>query len=243
MAIFMAIDIIVLFLAGVIGLFYILKKQMQITQRNQDALKIEYELAYQAAMTAEATLAQQADMIATLIQTVNEEKTKTYQMEQSLYQILGGLYNQNTQPKTLQCEVNHLFGDVQTADGAYETEEDMAIRRTEYQHFTTRQGDANSSRIDANATRIEELEARLNDIHSRTEEQKQSLNSVSWNDNELFMRMSDLEEKVNTHEYAIQAESLRCVVPNFEGSKTMEERINDLECMMSVCSGWIQKHK
>ena len=209
---------------------------MKITQRNQDALKIEYELAYQAAITAEATLAQQADMIATLIQTVNHEKTKTYQMEQSLYQILGGLYNQDTQPKTLQCEVNHLFGDVQTADGAYETEEDMAIRRTEYQHFTTRQGDANSSRIDA-------LETRLNDIHSRTEEQEQSLNSVSWNDNELFMRMSDLEEKVNTHEYAIQAESLRCVVPNFGEKKTLEERINDLECMMSVCSGWIQKHK
>ena len=232
----MAIDIVVLFLAGMIGLFYILKKQMKITQRNQDALKIEYELAYQAAITAEATLAQQADMIATLIQTVNHEKTKTYQMEQSLYQILGGLYNQDTQPKTLQCEVNHLFGDVQTADGAYETEEDMAIRRTEYQHFTTRQGDANSSRIDA-------LETRLNDIHSRTEEQEQSLNSVSWNDNELFMRMSDLEEKVNTHEYAIQAESLRCVVPNFGEKKTLEERINDLECMMSVCSGWIQKHK
>jgi len=236
MAIFMAIDIVVLFLAAVFGLFYILKKQMQTTQRNQDALKIEYELAYQAALTAEATLAQQAVMIATLIQTVNHEKTKTYQMEQSLYQILGGLYNQDTQPKTLQCEVNHLFGDVQTADGAYETEEDMAIRRTEYQHFTTRQGDANSSRIDA-------LEARLNDIHLRTKAQELSLNSVSWNDNELFMRMSDLEEKVNTHEYAIQAESLRCVVPNFEGSKTLEERINDLECMMSVCSGWIQKRK
>jgi len=232
----MAIDIVVLFLAAVFGLFYILKKQMQTTQRNQDALKIEYELAYQAALTAEATLAQQAVMIATLIQTVNHEKTKTYQMEQSLYQILGGLYNQDTQPKTLQCEVNHLFGDVQTADGAYETEEDMAIRRTEYQHFTTRQGDANSSRIDA-------LEARLNDIHLRTKAQELSLNSVSWNDNELFMRMSDLEEKVNTHEYAIQAESLRCVVPNFEGSKTLEERINDLECMMSVCSGWIQKRK
>lgn len=232
----MAIDIVVLFLAGMIGLFYILKKQMKITQRNQDALKIEYELAYQAAITAEATLAQQADMIATLIQTVNEEKNKSNQIQQSLYQILGGLYNQDTQPKTLQCEVNHLFGDVQTADGAYETEEDMAIRRTEYQHFTTRQGDANASRIDA-------LETRLNDIHSRTEEQEQSLNSVSWNDNELFMRMSDLEEKVNTHEYAIQAESLRCVVPNFGEKKTLEERINDLECMMSVCSGWIQKHK
>ena len=70
------------------------------------------------------------------------------------------------------------------------------------------------------------------------EEQAQELNTVAWNDNEIFMRMSDLEKEVERHDEVLDTVTLS--EPQ-QVRKTLEERVRDLETMMSVCSGWIQK--
>ena len=163
-----------------------------------------------------------------LLATVEEEKEKTERMQQAFYQLLGGMYNHQTQDKTLMYDVNYLYGKKQTEDGAYETEEDMVIRRGEHNFPTTRQGDENAIRIDL-------LENMVNELTAKVEEQAQELNKVAWNDNEIFMRMCDLEKKVDVQEEVL--ETITLSEPQ-QVRKTLEERIRDLECMMSVYSEW-----
>jgi hypothetical protein len=137
-----------------------------------------------------------AQAFESLLATVEEEKEKTERMQQALYQLLGGMYNHQTQDKTLMYDVNYLYGKKQTEDGAYETEEDMVIRRGEHQFPTTRQGDEHAIRIDL-------LENMVNELKAKVEEQAQELNTVAWNDNDIFMRMHDLEEKVGIQEQVL----------------------------------------
>ena len=167
-----------------------------------------------------------------LLSTVEEEKEKTERMQQVIYQMLGGLYNHQTQKKTMMYDVRYLHGDVQTAEGAYETEEDTMLRRGEERFFTTRQGDENAIRIDL-------LENLVNELKAKVEEQAQELNKVAWNDNEIFMRMCNLEKEIGEHEQRLDTISfLEPPRGNGVGIKTLEERVRDLECMMSVYSEW-----
>ncbi len=163
-----------------------------------------------------------AQAFESLLATVEEEKEKTERMQQALYQLLGGMYNHQTQDKTLMYDVNYLYGKKQTEYGAYETEEDMVIRRGEHQFPTTRQGDENAIRIDL-------LENMVNELKAKVEEQAQELNTVAWNDNEIFLRMHDLEEKVGIQEQVLDTITLS--EPQ-QVSQTLEERVRDLECMM-----------
>jgi hypothetical protein len=163
-----------------------------------------------------------AQAFESLLATVEEEKEKTERMQQAVYQLLGGMYNHQTQDKTLMYDVNYLYGKKQTEDGAYETEEDMVIRRGEHQFPTTRQGDEHAIRIDL-------LENMVNELKAKVEEQAQELNTVAWNDNDIFMRMHDLEEKVGIQEQVLDTITLS--EPQ-QVRKTLEERVRDLECMM-----------
>ena len=75
----------------------------------------------------------------------------------------------------------------------------------------------------------------VNELKAKVEEQAQELNTVAWNDNEIFLRMHDLEGQVGEHEQRLDRISF--LEPPL-GNKTLEERIRDLERIMSVYSEW-----
>jgi hypothetical protein len=164
-----------------------------------------------------------------LLKTVEEEKAKTDRMQQVIYQLLGGLYNHDTQEKTMMYDVNYLHGDKKTEEGAYETEEDIALRRKENRHPTTRQGDENAKQI---AQLKEDFEAmRFHNVDT----------------NEVYMRLHDLEEETKDHEHRLNKVSGGVgarwdeTEKTFITIKTLEQRIQDLETMMSVCSAMLQE--
>lgn len=169
----------------------------------------------------------------TLLKTVEEEKAKTERMQQVIYQLLGGLYNHDTQEKTMMFDVNYLYGDKQTEDGAYETEEDSVVRQEENWWPTTRQGDENTKQI---AQLKEELNIKCKEQYE-----------CGLDANEVYMRLHDLEEEVKKHEYRLNAVSGGVgarwdeTKKTFKNIKTLEERIQDLERTMSVCTAFIQK--
>jgi len=164
-----------------------------------------------------------------LLKTVEEEKAKTDRMQQVIYQLLGGLYNHDTQEKTMMYDVNYLHGDKKTEEGAYETEEDIALRRKENPLPTTQQGDENAKQI---AQLKEDFEAmRFHNVDT----------------NEVYMRLHDLEEETKDHEHRLNKVSGGVgarwdeTEKTFITIKTLEQRIQDLETMMSVCSAMLQE--
>ena len=166
-----------------------------------------------------------------LLKTVEEEKVKTDRMQQVIYQLLGGLYNHDTQNKTMMCDVNYLYGDKKTEDGAYETEEDMIIRQKEHPLPTTQQGDENTKQI---AQLKEEFEAmRFHNVDA----------------NDVYMRLNDLEEETKDHEHRLNkvsggvGERWDETEKTFITIKTLEQRIQDLECMMSVVCSQVSYEK
>ena len=166
-----------------------------------------------------------------LLKTVEEEKAKTERMQQVIYQLLGGLYNRDTQEKTMMCDVNYLHGDKKTEDGAYETEEDMIIRQKEHPLPTTRQGDENAKQI---AQLKEDFEAmRFHNVDA----------------NDVYMRLHDLEEETKDHEHRLNKVSGGVgarwdeTEKTFITIKTLEQRIQDLECMMSVVCSQVSYEK
>jgi len=164
-----------------------------------------------------------------LLKTVEEEKAKTDRMQQVIYQLLGGLYNHDTQEKTMMYDVNYLWGDKQTEEGAYETEENMVIRLKEHSLPTTQQGDENAKQI---AQLKEEFEV-------------MRFHNVDTND--VYMRLHDLEEETKDHEHRLNRVSGGVgarwdeTEKTFITIKTLEQRIQDLETMMSVCSAMLQE--
>ena len=95
-----------------------------------------------------------------------------------VYQLVGGLFNHDTQPRTLNDMVSVLFG----------TERDYSLDDLSPEDYfpTTRQGDTYE-------TRIKELEHWVNVIRSELEEHERTcereVNQVSW-------KITDLEKKL-----------------------------------------------
>ena len=148
-----------------------------------------------------------------------------------IYQLLGGLYNHDTQEKTMMYDVNYLHGDKKTEEGAYETEEDIAIRSKENRHPTTRQGDENAKQI------------------AQLKEDFEVMRFHNVDTNEVYMRLHDLEEETKDHEHRLNKVSGGVgarwdeTEKTFITIKTLEQRIQDLECMMSVVCSQVSHEK
>ena len=122
------------------------------------------------------------DRYESLYKMLKAEKKKTERMQQVLYQLIGGLYNQETQNKTMMFDVNYLLDTrINEASGEcpYETAEDTLLRRKENHNLTTRQGDENAKHI-------------------------KHIIEYSINQNEVYTRLYDLEKKVDDQEIQIQ---------------------------------------
>jgi hypothetical protein len=95
------------------------------------------------------------DTIALMKEEVEKEKEKTRRLQNTVYQLLGGLYHHETQHKLLEHEVNYLFN---TESGESNIEE---IYLTESMYPTTRQGDIHNTLLFDQENEINELSMRL----------------------------------------------------------------------------------
>jgi len=147
------------------------------------------------------------EMFESLRQTMKEEQEKNERTQQVLYQLLGGLYNQETQKKTMMYDANYLLDKKVELEGtgefAYETAEDTVSRRKEHMYPTTRQGDDNAKEIKQMKYEMmvsqDENHAALQEIRNELTALKEVIEGIDINDlnaNEVYMRLHDLEEKV-----------------------------------------------
>jgi hypothetical protein len=146
------------------------------------------------------------EMFESLRQMMNEEKEKNERTQEVLYQLLGGLYNQETQENTMMYDVNYLYNrkverEEGTGEFAYETAKDTVSRRKEHMYPTTRQGDENAKEIKQLKYDImvsqDETHAALQDIRNEVMALKEIIEGIvdCVNANEVYMRLHDLEEK------------------------------------------------
>ena len=152
------------------------------------------------------------EMFESLRQTIKEEQEKNERTQQVLYQLLGGLYNQETQKKTMMYDVNYLLDKkVEIEEGAgefaYETAEDTVSRRKEHMYPTTRQGDDNAKEIKQMKYDImvsqDETHTALQEIRNELTALKEVIEGIDRNGlnaNEVYMRLHDLEEKATDQE-------------------------------------------
>jgi hypothetical protein len=102
------------------------------------------------------------DEIVSLKLNFEEERKKTKRLQDTVYQLIRGLYNQHTQPLTIYNYVHHLFGD----EPNNPIDINLLMREPRYPYIP--QCEENSVRIETlevfNASKtqlINELEARL----------------------------------------------------------------------------------
>ena len=161
------------------------------------------------------------EMFDALRQTIKEEQEKNEHTQQVLYQLLGGLYNQETQKKTMMYDVNYLL-DIKveieegTGEFAYEMAQDTVLRRKEHMYPTTRQGDDNAKEIKQMKYDImvsqDETHAALQDIRNELTALKEVIEGIDRNGlnaNEVYMRLHDLEEKA-TDQAILNEKMCRC---------------------------------
>ena len=160
------------------------------------------------------------EMFDALRQTMKEEQEKNERTQQALYQLLGGLYNQETQRKTMMYDINYLLDNkVEIEEGAgevaYETTKDTVLRHKEHTYPTTRQGDENAKEIKQMKYEImvsqDETIAALQEIRNEITALKEVIEGKGngLNANEVYMRLHDLEEKA-TDQAILNEKMCRC---------------------------------
>ena len=141
-----------------------------------------------------------------LYKTVQEEKANSNRMQQTLYQMLGGLFNHETQNKTMMYDVRHLLNETVEDCGEcpYETQEDTLQRRTEHIYPTTRQGDESATKIAQMEETLAEAVRSIEMLQKELKDEKERNVNRASDTNEVFMRLSDLESSDIDHEIMLK---------------------------------------
>ena len=141
-----------------------------------------------------------------LYKTVQEEKANSNRMQQTLYQLLGGLFNHETQNKTMMYDVRHLLNETVEDCGEcpYETQEDTLQRQTEHIYPTTRQGDESATKIAQMEETLAEAVRSIEMLQKELKDEKERNVNRASDTNEVFMRLGDLESSDIDHELMLK---------------------------------------
>jgi hypothetical protein len=141
-----------------------------------------------------------------LYKTVQEEKANSNRMQQSLYQMLGGLFNHETQKKTMMYDVRYLLNKTVEDCGEcpYETAEDTLQRQKEHTYPTTRQGDESATKIAQMEETLAEAVRSIEMLQKELKDEKERNVNRASDTNEVFMRLSDLESSDIDHEIMLK---------------------------------------
>jgi hypothetical protein len=141
-----------------------------------------------------------------LYKTVQEEKANSNRMQQALYQMLGGLFNHETQKKTMMYDVHYLLNKTVEDCGEcpYETAEDTLQRQKEHTYPTTRQGDESATKIAQMEETLAEAVRSIELLQKELKDEKERNVNRASDTNEVFMRLSDLESSDIDHEIMLK---------------------------------------
>ena len=131
-----------------------------------------------AADTSEADTDADTDDISALKQTIEDEREKTRRLQSVVYQMMGKLYEDERDIQTQ--EVDYLYGKTPIGEN-----ENINVDTV-----------PNEERIDQ-CTTLEDCIKSIAELKAELKEQDKKFSNDGWSFNELFMRMHDVEERVD----------------------------------------------
>jgi len=155
------------------------KKQAQAQAQQQDADNLE-------------ELKKDADDLAELKKVVAQEKKKQHKIQEVVYQLLGGMFNQETQSKVLKHHVNLLMGNEMV--GSCSLDENIMP--------TTRQGDENTREIANLSQVVSDLQIKEKENVKTIQKQQEQIDRMEGSLKRIIEGLYDWETQapVFTHE-------------------------------------------
>jgi len=149
------------------------KKQAQAQAQQQDADNLE-------------ELKKDADDLAELKKVVAQEKKKQHKIQEVVYQLLGGLFNQETQSKVLNHHVNLLMDNEPT--GNCKIDENIMP--------TTQQGDENTKDIAILSHMVSDLQMKEKENGKTIQKQQDQIDRMEGSISRVLMGLYDSKTQV-----------------------------------------------
>jgi hypothetical protein len=132
--------------------------------------------------------------LASLKKVVEQEKKKQHKIQEVLYQLLGGLFNQVTQEKVLNHHINLVMGDEMV--GSCSLDENIMP--------TTRQGDENTREIANLSQVVSDLQIKEKENVKTIQKQQEQIDRMLYSLKRVIEGLYDWETQAPVHSHEIE---------------------------------------